>query len=118
MGEKRMNNPKESSTDRREEDDIETIAKRSTKDRKFGYEIRLKNHLDQQWADWFDGWTMTNIGDDVVILTCSATDHAGLHGALDKIRDLNLALISVKRVSVESRGRPQENERQNHKRKK
>ncbi len=66
---------------------------------KYAYEIRLKNHLDQRWADWFDGWTITNIGDEEVILTCYATDHAGLHGVLDKIRDLNLTLISVKKIT-------------------
>ena len=67
-------------------------------DNKYGYEIRLKNHLDQQWANWFDGWTITNIGNDEVILTCSVTDHAGLHGVLDKIRDMNLTIISVRQI--------------------
>ncbi len=68
---------------------------------KYGYEIRLKNHLDKQWANWFDGWTITNIGNEEVILTCSETDHAGLHGVLDKIRDLNLTLISVQQIDGE-----------------
>ncbi len=67
-------------------------------DNKYGYEIKLKNHLDEQWASWFDGWTITNIDDEEVILTCSETDHAGLHGVLDKIRDLNLTIISVNRL--------------------
>ncbi len=65
---------------------------------KYAYEIRLKDHLDQRWVDWFDGWTITNIGNEEVILTCPATDHAGLHGVLDKIRDLHLILISVRRI--------------------
>jgi len=68
---------------------------------KYGYEIRLKNHLDKQWANWLDGWTITNIGIGEVILTCSETDHAGLHGVLDKIRDLNLTIISVQQIDGE-----------------
>ncbi len=70
--------------------------------RKLAYEIRLENHLQGHWAACFDGWTVTNIGIDEVVLVCSCTDHAGLHGALDKIRDLNLTLISVKRMPIDS----------------
>ncbi len=69
-----------------------------------GYEIRLRNHLQARWAEWFDGWTITNIENDEVILTSSCTDHAGLHGVLDKIRDLNLTLISVRQISADPSG--------------
>ena len=26
------------------------------------YEIRIKGHLDNRWADWFDGLTITLVG--------------------------------------------------------
>lgn len=104
MVKNRKNSPKESSTDRRKEDKIEPTTKGPAINRKFAYEIWLQDHLDQRWADWFDGWTITNVEDNEVILTCKSIDHAGLHGALDKIRDLNLTLIYVKRISPDPFG--------------
>ncbi len=89
---------------RKEESKIETTTNESKIKRKYAYEIRLRNHLDQHWAVWFEGWTITNVGNDEVILACSSTDHAGLHGALDKIRDLNLAIIYVKQIPPEPSG--------------
>ena len=62
------------------------------------YEIRVKNHLDPCWQDWFDGWTITNLEDGEVLLTSAAADQSALHGTLNKIRDLNLKLISVVEV--------------------
>ena len=59
------------------------------------YEIRVKNHLDPCWHDWFDGWTITNLENGEVLLTGANVDQSALHGTLNKIRDLNLKLISV-----------------------
>ena len=64
------------------------------------YEIRVKNHLDPCWCDWFDGWTITNLEDGEVLLTSANVDQSALHGALNKIRDLNLKLISVVEVNL------------------
>lgn len=98
------NHPKDCKTNWRKEENIETAPTGSIEKRKYAYEIRLKNHLEQHWADWFDGWTITNVDNGEVILTCSSTDQTGLHGVLDKIRDLNLILISVKRISLDPLG--------------
>ncbi len=101
---KYINNPEGGSIYRGKEGESESeTTDKASKDR-FAYEIRLKNHLDLHWSEWFDGWMMTNIEHDEVILTCSSADHAGLHGVLDKIRDLNLTLISVKRISPDPSG--------------
>jgi len=62
------------------------------------YEIRVKNHLDPCWHDWFDGWEITNLEDGEVLLTNASVDQSALHGALNKIRDLNLTLISVTQI--------------------
>jgi hypothetical protein len=59
------------------------------------YEIRVRDHLDVSWADWFDGWEVTNLEGGDVLLTSTVADQSALHGALNKIRDLNLKLISV-----------------------
>jgi hypothetical protein len=66
------------------------------------YEIYLKDHLDSYWFEWFEGWTITNLDHAQVRLTCANVDPSGLHGALNKIRDLNLTLISVRRMEEES----------------
>ena len=67
---------------------------------KYGYEIRVKKHLDAYWAEWFDGWTITNCDNDEAVLFRQPVDHSALHGMLDKIRDLNLTLVSVTRVQL------------------
>ena len=59
------------------------------------YEIRVRDHLDTSWADWFDGWEITNLEGGDILLTSTTADQSALHGALNKIRDLNLKLISV-----------------------
>jgi hypothetical protein len=65
----------------------------------FSYEIRLKNHLETHWATFFEGWSINNLENGEVLLSISSIDRAGLHGTLNKIRDLNLTLISVEKIS-------------------
>jgi hypothetical protein len=60
-----------------------------------GYEIRVKDHLDTYWLEWFEGWSVTNLENGEVLLKCCRVDQSKLHGALNKIRDLNLTLLSV-----------------------
>jgi hypothetical protein len=59
------------------------------------YEIRLKGHLDDQWAEWFEGLTITLEEDGDTLLTGPVIDQAALHGLLKKVRDLGLSLVSV-----------------------
>jgi hypothetical protein len=65
-----------------------------------GYEIRVKDHLETYWNEWFEGWSITNLACGEVLLRCQRVDQSALHGALNKIRDLNLVLLSVTRISV------------------
>jgi hypothetical protein len=64
------------------------------------YEIRIKDHLDTHWWAWFEGWTITNLENGEVLLRNTKVDQSGVHGALNKIRDLNLTLLSVTRISM------------------
>ena len=61
------------------------------------YEIRIKGHLDSLWAGWFAGLSLTHVAPDETLLAGSLPDQAALHGLLERIRDLNLELLSVVR---------------------
>ncbi len=68
------------------------------------YEIRVKGNLDLRWSDWFDGFSITPVGDDETLLIGSVADQAALHGMLHKIRDLGLPLLSVQRLEDKEGG--------------
>jgi hypothetical protein len=59
------------------------------------YEIKISCHLDPRWSDWFAGLKLTYLVGDVSLLSGPLPDQAALHGLLERIRDLNLSLISV-----------------------
>ena len=62
------------------------------------YSIVIKENLDNQWADWFVGLTISINERNETVLTGFMTDQAELHGVLTRVRDLGLTLISVDRV--------------------
>jgi hypothetical protein len=59
------------------------------------YEIKIKGHLDRRWSDWFAGMHLTHLEGNETLLAGSLPDQAALHGILERIRDLNIILISV-----------------------
>jgi hypothetical protein len=59
------------------------------------YRVRVAGRLDDSWADWFGGLTLTLDGDGTTSLTGQVRDQAELHGLLAKVRDLGVTLISV-----------------------
>jgi hypothetical protein len=61
------------------------------------YEIRVEGILDSRWAAWFGGLQVQGAGTQTVISGLLA-DQAALHGLLDKVGDLGLCLISVRRL--------------------
>ena len=63
------------------------------------YQIRIKGHLGREWADWFDGLTITALDNGETLLTGPVVDQAALHGLLTKVRDVGMPLLSVNRVT-------------------
>jgi len=68
-------------------------------------QIRVQGWINERWANWFDGITMTYEKapehSPVTVLTGPIADQAALRGILTKIWDLNLAVISVNRIESE-----------------
>ncbi len=56
--------------------------------------IKIRGHLSENWKEWFDGMDISHEG-NLTVLSGEITDKAYLHGILNRIRDLNLKLISV-----------------------
>ena len=76
----------------------ETHASTEDHDEPELYEIRIKGHLADRWADWFGGLTITLQDNGDTLLTGPVVDQAALHGLLREVRDLGMPLISVSRV--------------------
>jgi len=68
------------------------------------YQIRLEGHLDDQWADWFSGLTITLEDNGDTLLTGLVVDQAALFGLLKKVRDLGIPLVSVNCVEPSKPG--------------
>lgn len=64
------------------------------------YEIRIHGHLEQRWAGWFEGLSITLVDNGETLLTGSVIDQAALHGLLKKVRDLGLPLLSVIQIDL------------------
>lgn len=62
------------------------------------YEIRIQGHLQDKWAEWFEGLILTREIDGTTTLYGPLPDQTALHSILLKIRNMNLKLISVKEV--------------------
>lgn len=62
------------------------------------YEIRVKGHLDRRWSEWFDGLDISNLQNGEAMLSGNVVDQAALHGTLNKVRDLGLPLVGVRRL--------------------
>ena len=64
------------------------------------YEIRVEGVLDQRWTSWFEGLHINNDRSQTVI-SGPVADQAALRGLLDRVCDLGLVVISVRRLDPE-----------------
>jgi len=61
------------------------------------YEITVKGHLGDHWSRVFHGLQIVKLPRGVTLLSGELPDQAALHGVLDRILDLGIQLLSVKR---------------------
>jgi hypothetical protein len=59
------------------------------------YQILFQGLIDKSWSLYFTGMTVTAEPTGMTRLCGEVVDQSALHGLLNKIRDLNLKLISV-----------------------
>ena len=64
------------------------------------YQIRIKDHLGEEWAEWFAPLVIHNEPTGDATLTGPVRDQAELIGFLVKIHNLNLELLAVRRVAA------------------
>jgi hypothetical protein len=67
------------------------------------YELRIRGHLDNCWAVWFEGLVLTRESDGTTTLCGPVVDQAALHGLLAKVRDIGATLISVNLIDDSGR---------------
>ena len=80
------------------------------------YEIRVRGHLDNRWASWFEGLTINREDNGETLLSGPVVDQAALHGWLRKVRDLGLPLVSVLQVESKQANGPDGNVDSEHNR--
>ena len=65
------------------------------------YRIRLKGHLEKSWAEWFGGMSFS-YEEDSTILEGDIADNSSLFSILTRIHDLNLTIISLEHIQLDS----------------
>jgi hypothetical protein len=62
------------------------------------YQIKVRGTLDESWSRWLGSVEITSVeenGSPITVIQTEIPDQPALFGILNRIRDLNLALISV-----------------------
>lgn len=62
------------------------------------YEIRLAGKVQRDWSDWLDEFRCTLTPGNETLLTGSVPDQAALAGLVGAICQMNLTLLSLKRL--------------------
>jgi hypothetical protein len=62
------------------------------------YEIVVKEPIDSSWSEWLEDFDITRKEGKETMITGCVRDQTELYGLLDRLRDLNLTLILVRRM--------------------
>ena len=70
------------------------------------YQIKLAGTIRENWSDWFSGMVISseksNLEIPITTLVGWVPDQAALRGILCKLWDLNLTILSISRVEMDS----------------
>lgn len=66
------------------------------------YQITVEGHLDDRWAGWLAPLAIERRPDGSTSLRGALSDQAQLFGLLQKIRDMNLILLSVDQIAPDA----------------
>jgi hypothetical protein len=64
------------------------------------YELRVEGHLDDHWAGFLGGLSLSHEDDGTTILRRVVADQSELHGLLAIVRDLGVTLVSLTPVDA------------------
>lgn len=67
------------------------------------YEIVVEGVLDAKWSEWFEWLHIESQGDETT-LSGTLPDQSALYGIFEKLRDLGLFVITVRRLPSEAAG--------------
>jgi hypothetical protein len=65
------------------------------------YQVTIQGLVDESWFAYFSGLTLIKEPSGVTKVFGEIADQSALHGLLNKIRDLNLRLISVQLLDTD-----------------
>jgi hypothetical protein len=66
---------------------------------KASYEIVVRGHLGDDWADWFDGLALVDLPNGETRLSGVVADQSALLGTLWRLNNLGVVLLSVRETS-------------------
>lgn len=62
------------------------------------YEIRVRGEPDPTWQEWFEGMQLEHTAEAETVLRGSVRDQTALYSMLNKLRNLGMELMDVRRV--------------------
>ena len=69
----------------------------------YKYEIRVEGKLSSNWSDWFEAPVILyDEQAEQTVLVGRVIDQGALYGLLNKLRDLGLQLVSLRRIDDET----------------
>ena len=65
-------------------------------------EIHIEGQIDEKWAEWFGGLTITHPDPAETVLTGAVSDEAALYGLIARLRDLGIKLTSLQSEEIKA----------------
>ncbi len=69
------------------------------------FQIYIQGHLNTEWSDWLDSFSIQHKENGISVLTGAIKDNAELHSLLDRLFDLNICILSLRRLGFHPEGK-------------